>query len=283
MAAFATFPSLTPRLHRSPARSRRRCAYKLAPLSMSGVNGGIDYEINLDDLPPTLRSQVETIQNGPETPDELISAASDIAAASADSDDVRDALMPVLVDMLGYNNPVAARIAIDSLVSTGEASIPVLLTGCGAFNYSVNQYALRALGNIGHPSVHAIVTACAEAGPIPGVRRAACYSLGRLNFTDKPSAEEAYTLLLKIADGDSDWGVRYAAIAGVEKFAAVDLLGDSLRKDGVAVLQCIIEGKERFFKSGEDENDKAQVRVDATVTARATIALEAIQAPVPSA
>lgn len=253
-------------------------------MSMSGVNGGIDYEIDLDALPEGLADRVRAIQVGPDSPLELVAAAKDIAAASS----TMPQTLPVLVDMLGYNNPIAARIAVDALVKAGKNSIPSLLTGVGAFNYAVNAYALRALAGVADPSVAAICAACAKQGPIPGVRRAACAALAALNFDDADAAEQAYDLLLRIADGEPDWGVRYAAVVGIERFVAHSLLSNNSRANGVRVLEGILSGERVFPQTppadndDDDENTKLStnsmpLESDPTVIARATVALEVLR------
>lgn len=239
---------------------------------MSGVNGGIDYDIDLDALPTALASRVRAIQRGPESPSELISAASYIASAAPST----PATLPVLVDMLGYNNPVAARIAVDALAEAGSEAIPVLLTGVGAFNYSVNAYALRALARIADPSVASVCVACAVKGPIPGVRRAACAALGALEFLDETAAATAFDTLLRIADGEPDWGVRYAAVVGIERFKAKHRLSSNLRDAAVCILEATVNGDGQYFQSEKDSSDGPvnDTVVDPTVGARATVALE---------
>lgn len=221
---------------------------------MSGVNGGIDYTIDLTTLPTPLSKQIQTIQQGPESPTALIEAAEDIATASATYPET----LPVLVDMLGFNNPVAARVAIDALVQSGESSVPHLLTGVAAFNYSVNAYALRALARIGDPSVAVVALECAKKGPIPNVRRAACQTLAGLRYKDAGEASTAWECLVGLVERESDWGVRYAAIVAMERFQEVGRLGDQEVERGLSVV-------EEVSKDSES---------DATVRARAYVAYE---------
>lgn len=206
---------------------------------MSGVNGGIDYDIDLSLLPSALSSRVRYVQQGPDSPTELINAAEVIASSVL----TYPSVLPVLVDMLGFNNPVAASICVSALASAGKPAIPPLLTGVAAFNYSVNAYALRALALIGDPNTIDVCTACAVSGPIPNVRRAACKALGALRFTKEDNegedssngnkdengnvdnrAQQAFDRLLHLAQNEPDWGVRYAAIVAVEQFWAIHLL-----------------------------------------------------------
>lgn len=239
---------------------------------MSGVNGGIDYDIDLDALPVALASRVRSIQLGPKSPSELISAAKYIASAAPSTPET----LPVLVDMLGYNNPVAARIAVDALALAGNEAVPALLTGVGAFNYAVNAYALRALARIADPSVASVCVACATKGPIPGVRRAACAALAALHFSEESVAADAFETLLSIADSEPDWGIRYAAVVGIERFQAKHLLSKRVHDTTISVLKAVVNG-DQYFKNDALSASIPSVAVDLTVVARATIALEALE------
>lgn len=247
-------------------------------LHMSGVNGGIDYDIDLSKLPEELSERIQYVQQGPDSPTELISAAEQIAASSQENPQI----LPVLVDMLGYNNPVAANIAIDALVAGKDASIPSLLTGVAAFNYSVNAYALRALARIADPTVLGVCLACARDGPIPNVRRAACRALAGLQYETTEDAHSAYRCLLALADQEPDWGVRYASLAALESFASTDLIDEIILEDGLHVALAASEGKSQVSKEAEKRKQEKeskstseiQVTVDATVKARAAVAYD---------
>lgn len=264
-AAFSA-PAALPTKHLAP-----RCSVHTCPVHMSGVNGGMEYEIDLDSLTPSLAKRVRYIQSGPDSPTELIAAARDLAAAAPTTPE----MLPVLVDVLGFNNPVAADLAVDALAGVGKDAVPSLLIGVGAFNYAVNGYALRALGRVGDPAVFSVVAACAKQGPIPGVRRAACAALAGLRFTDAGDAAQGFDCLLKLADSETDWGVRYAAVVGIERFVAHELLDEQMQSAGVAVLRGIVAGKRNVLGSEDDEdNGEDATENDPTVIARATVALE---------
>lgn len=258
--------------------ARRSATAAVIPASMSGVNGGIDYDIDLSTLPSALATRIQYIQQGADSPVELIAAATEIAAALPSHPQT----LPVLVDMLGFNNPVAANIAIDALVEAGSAAIPTLLTGVAAFNYAVNAYALRALARIGCPSVLPVCRACAVKGPIPNVRRAACRALSALRYTNAADAGDAYGVLIALADGEPDWGVRYAAIVALETFATVHLLPGSAVRDAVRVVQAAGDG--RCGVSAQEKPEDVQggggsgASLDAAVAARARVAHEAMTA-----
>ena len=234
---------------------------------MSGVNGGIDYQIDLRTLPNQLSARITYIQSGPDSPTELIQAAKEIAQHSIEFLEI----LPVLVDMLGFNNPVAANIAVDTLSCAGQSAIPYLLRGVAAFNYAVNAYALRALGRIGDDSVLDVVLACAIRGPIPNVRRAACKALGMLHYD---CGDVAYETLVRLADCEPDWGVRYAAIVALEGFVEIDKVDPALIRNGVDVVRAASEGRAAVVYKGAHDGDQVHVAEDQTVKARACLALE---------
>lgn len=262
-----------------PAR-RKRLA-----IQMSGVNGGIDYEIDVSTLPTKLAERVRKVEQGADTATELIEAAEELAGASAE----HSQLLPVLVDMLGYNNPVAARVAMDALVNSGMAAVPSLLTGVAAFNYSVNAYALRTLARIGDPSVASVAAECATRAPIPNVRRAACRALGALRYKSSEDASNSYMQLILLADRESDWGVRYAAVVALENFYAIELLPERLTDIAINVVEAIGEGKSQVAPEwlhdalGSSEKSTAPLMkverptADGTVMSRAKVALDSMR------
>lgn len=274
MAFIAALPLTSSSLHlrrpRTLLSSHRRghhVARNTRPMAphMSGVNGGIDYEIDLSSLPASLSARVQSVQQGADSPTDLINSARAIASSASSYPSV----LPVLVDMLGFNNPVAASICVRALSEAGSAAVPPLLTGVAAFNYAVNAYALRALGLIGDPSTADVCIACAEKGPIPGVRRAACKALGSLRFTNSTQAVHAFEVLVKLIQAESDWGVRYAAIAALETFTALDKVvktGNDVIDKGVQALHAAAG------LSNDSESDAAPT--DDTVRARAEVAIE---------
>lgn len=255
-------------------------------LRMSGVNGGIDYDIDLASLPTDVAQRVQYVQAGPDSPTEFIDAARALAIASSK----HHATLPVLVDMLGFNNPVAANIAVDALTAAGSAAIPSLLSGVAAFNYAVNAYALRALGRIGDPSVMDVCVQCAEKGPIPNVRRAACRALAGLRMERATLAERAHSVLIALAENEPDWGVRYAAIVALECFSsvsslpsgergrAIQVVGDiaNLRHSGTSASAQKPAASDKIGESAAAGAERSAPATDPTVIARAVVALESM-------
>jgi len=198
----------------------------------SGVNGGIEYELDWDAVPDALAEHVRYIQGGPDSPTALIDSTREIAASQADS------LLPVLVDILGFNNPIAANLAVDALVQAGGRSVPFLIKGVGAFNYAVNAYALRALGRIGDPCVQEICDACARKAPIPNVRRAAILALASLRYTSEEHVRSASSAILSLLK-DPDWSVRYAAVVAYERICGEQ----SMIAEEMEVLNSLLLGE----------------------------------------
>lgn len=272
----------------SPSRSPTTVLVqrKRPAIHMSGVNGGIDYEIDVSTLPTKLAHRVRKVEQGADTATELIEAAEELAGASAE----HPQLLPVLVDMLGYNNPVAAHVAMDALVDSGSAAVSSLLIGVAAFNYSVNAYALRTLARIGDPSVASVAAECAFRAPIPNVRRAACRALGALRYQGSEDASKAFIQLILLADRESDWGVRYAATVALENFYAIGLLSESLADVAINVIEAVGEGKSHvapeWLQEALGSSEKSPIPLmkmerpaaDGTVMARAKVALDSMRA-----
>lgn len=246
---------------RLQTRRAQKCAVR-----MSGVNGGVDKAISLDNLPAELYRRVKYVQGGPDSPSELISAAYEIAAASG----TYPALLSVLADMLGFNNPVAASIAVDALAAGGEAAIPPLLNAVSAFNYAANAYALRALAKVGDPAVKDVCLACAKSAPIPNVRRAAYVALGALRYAAKEDAKDALQVILAAVKGEGDWAVQYAAIVALEKFECLHMLDG---EDVESVKQLLMK---TACANGVDTDGKEKA-VDPAVIARAKVALQVVR------
>jgi phycocyanobilin lyase beta subunit len=200
---------------------------------MSGVNGGLAYDVDETQLPEDIRPLVQMIVRGPDSPVAFIEAMQRIAdwllvqqqeRANGTNTAAPETLVPFLVDSLGYNNPVAARMAVDLLVRLyGKRAIPTLLQGVAALNYAVNAYALRAMGAIGDAdAVFTVAKQCALRGPIPNVRRAAVRCLGLLHYDQAVSGEskraEAIAVLSSLLE-DPDWTIRYTIVWSLSTLA----------------------------------------------------------------
>ncbi|GJQ14240.1 hypothetical protein GpartN1_g6031.t1 [Galdieria partita] len=203
----------------------RTCGALLLSPRMSGINGGIDYSLDLSIFSPEIQERIKTLQKGVQTPRELIETTRRLA----DYPDNR--ILPVLVDILGFNNPVAAKIAVKAIVDFGVISKGFLVKATGAFNYAVNAYALKALGLLGCPDTLEVCLHHASQGTVPNVRRAAIIAIGRLRHveTELPGVVESLSAFLD----QTDWSIRYAAIVSTESL----LMQHSMQRNNRIVMK----------------------------------------------
>ena len=132
--------------------------------------------------------------------------------------------IPTLTTVLRYNNPGAAITAVDGLVSLGEVAVPHLLENIDGYNYGARAWATRVLAGIGDPRALEVLIDAATSDFSFSVRRGAVKGLGNLKWHNLPETETISALekvlqtLIAVAL-DTEWVVRYAAIAGLESFA----------------------------------------------------------------
>lgn len=143
-------------------------------------------------------------------------AVEDIAAAQLAE------AVPILIEVLGYNNPGAAVAAVDGLIVIGEPAVMPLMELLDGFNYGARAWALRALAGIGDPrGLELLVKAAIEDFAL-SVRRAAARGVGKLHWQEFAGENErvaaqskAMETLIKVCE-DPEWVVRYAAVTGLE-------------------------------------------------------------------
>jgi phycocyanobilin lyase subunit beta len=134
--------------------------------------------------------------------------------------------IPPLIAALSYNNPGAAIAAVNGLVQLGEAAVPAIMEQLDLHNYTARAWAIRALAEIGDPRGLVILLEAATSDFAVSVRRAATKGLGGIKWRWFPQhlLEHSQTVvlsaLLHIAQYDDEWVVRYAAIAGLQRFAS---------------------------------------------------------------
>lgn len=148
----------------------------------------------------------------------LLDAVRDLADAN-----LPDAI-PVLVEVLSYNNPGAAVAAVDGLIALGDASVQPLLEQIDRHNYTARSWAVRALAGIGDPRGLGPLLNTLETDFAMSVRRAAACGLGNIRWSQIPEAEravgqaKALKALLEAAE-DGEWIVRYATVKGMQCLA----------------------------------------------------------------
>ncbi|NJR69381.1 MAG: HEAT repeat domain-containing protein [Synechococcales cyanobacterium CRU_2_2] len=159
------------------------------------------------------------------TAEQVRFAVEEIAAAC-----LADAV-PILIAVLGYNNPGAAVAAVDGLIAIGEPAVLPLIELLDGFNYGARAWALRALSGIGDPRGMDLVVKAALEDFALSVRRAAARGVGTLRWAQFPGPERpasqkrAIETLIQVC-ADPEWVVRYAAVTGLE--ALWDKLDPSL-------------------------------------------------------
>ncbi len=130
---------------------------------------------------------------------------------------------PMLVEVLGFNNPGAAVAAVDGLIAIGEASVAHLLK-LDPQNYGARAWAVRALAGIGDIRGLNLLIDALGSDVAASVRRAAAKGLGSLvldglEADSRPTIQERCLTALLDALADGEWVVRYAVTVGLESLA----------------------------------------------------------------
>ena len=164
-------------------------------------------------------------------------AVEDIAAARLAE------AVPILIEVLGYNNPGAAVAAVDGLIAIGEPAVMPLMELLDGFNYGARAWALRALAGIGDPRGIELLTNAAVEDFALSVRRAAARGVGKLRWQEFDGEAERIVAQSKSLETliqvckDPEWVVRYAAVTGLE--ALGQCLEASLAAELPKLVQCL--------------------------------------------
>ena len=165
------------------------------------------------------------------------------------------------IDLLKANNPAAALQALRGLIGCGAAAVEPLLNSLDERNYGARAWTVRALSAIQDPRGLEVLQRAVANDIGPSVRQAAAYGLGRLQGHDenvlRPCMES-----LELACSDSEWSVRYAAVAALEQRLQQGLPCD-LERQAHALL---------LHRSQQEMDDTLVVRL------RALLALERLAA-----
>ncbi|MEY4800259.1 MAG: Phycobilisome maturation protein [Cyanobacteriota bacterium] len=156
---------------------------------------------------------------------------------------------PVLVEVLGFNNPGAAVAAVEGLISLGTAAVEALLQ-LDPENYGARAWAVRALAGIGDVRGLELLLDALGSDVAASVRRAAAKGLGQLQLTELPPAQQQDVQrqclgALLAATSDGEWVVRYAVAVGLELLAAGLPAGSperQLAQQGLLTLQEATDG-----------------------------------------
>ncbi len=163
-----------------------------------------------------LQTLMEAVRKA-ESADALLKAVEDLAAVKS------PLAIPILIEVLGWNNPGAAVAAVDGLIAIGAPVVEPLLQNIDDYNYGARAWALRVLAGIGDIRAKDLLVSAATTDFSQSVRRAATRGLGNLKWQQLPAEEkldtqqEIYnTLMTTIRDGE--WVVRYATVVAWENF-----------------------------------------------------------------
>jgi phycocyanobilin lyase beta subunit len=165
----------------------------------------------------------QTVKSLIQAVDEADSAEKLVKAVRALAQLQHEAAIPTLTTVLRYNNPGAAIAAVDGLISLGKVTVPYLLENIDGYNYGARAWATRVLAGIGDPRALEVLIDAATSDFSFSVRRGAVKGLGNLKWQNSletdifPDLEKTFTTLASVAL-DTEWVVRYAAIAGLQSF-----------------------------------------------------------------
>ena len=164
-----------------------------------------------------MAEQITALQQADSAQD-LLRATQELAA-SADA-----SAAPVLVEVLGFNNPGAAVAAVEGLISLGTAAVDALLQ-LDPENYGARGWAVRALAGIGDVRGLELLLDALGSDVAASVRRAAAKGLGQMQLAELPPDQQQVVQrqclgALLAATSDGEWVVRYAVAVGLELLAA---------------------------------------------------------------
>jgi phycocyanobilin lyase beta subunit len=165
------------------------------------------------------------------------------------------------IDLLKANNPAAALQALRGLIGCGSAAVEPLLNSLDERNYGARAWTVRALSAIQDPRGLEVLQRAVANDIGPSVRQAAAYGLGRLQGHDENLLRPCMNSL-ELACSDSEWSVRYAAVAALEQRLQQGLPSD-LAPQARALLR---------HRSQQEMDDTLVVRL------RALLALERLAA-----
>ena len=127
---------------------------------------------------------------------------------------------PKLMEIIGFNNPAPAAIAVTGLTQLGPEVTTTIIRHLDAKNYGARAWAVRALAVLGDARGLNVLEHALASDIGPSVRRAAAIGLGDLKLSGDPDlAEQQQACCLNgliQAAADGEWVVRYAVSAALE-------------------------------------------------------------------
>lgn len=165
-----------------------------------------------------------------DSPTRLVAAVRTLAAAKD------QAGISTLIAVLGYNNPVAAVVAVEGLTQLGGSAVQPLMEQLDEYNYGARAYAIRALAAIADPRALDVLITAAATDFAPSVRRAAAKGLGTLRWNtlsahERQSAQAKALQTLLLISQDPDWSIRYAAVVGLQALSTTPDLSQQIQAE----------------------------------------------------
>tara|TARA_A100001234_G_scaffold189378_1_gene174967 strand:+ start:730 stop:1386 length:657 start_codon:yes stop_codon:yes gene_type:complete len=210
-----------------------------------------------------LQTQLQAIEQAA-TRQQLANASAQLVALMpqlSSEPELQEQAISCCIDLLKANNPAAALQALRGLIGCGAAAVEPLLNSLDERNYGARAWTVRALSSIQDPRGLAVLQRAVANDIGPSVRQAAAYGLGRLQGHDQSMLRQCLNSL-ELACRDSEWSVRYAAVAALEQRLQQGLPSD-LDQQARSLLQ---------QRSQQDMDDTLVVRL------RALLALERLAA-----
>lgn len=173
-----------------------------------------------------MTQSIEQLISAVETADSAISLLQAVRALAETKDELA---IPLLIKVLGYNNPGAAVASVEGLIACGKKAIPYLLEQLDGYNYGARAWAIRACSGIGDPRALPLLKKATLEDFSLSVRRSGAKGLGTILWEDIP-LEDRYNVQVSVFETlqqsvvDSEWVVRYSSVVGLESLAlnAVD-------------------------------------------------------------
>lgn len=213
-----------------------------------------------DTVPARFAALIDAVERA-DSASQLLQATRTLAQTLSDHSQDSEAEPPpvdalaCLVRILGFNNPGAAVAAVEGLIACGPDAVAVLLGGLDDRNYGARAWAVRALAGIGDVRGLDLLEQALADDVGPSVRRAAAIGMGTLRVNHlapelRQAVRQRSLSALQGASQDSEWVVRYAVAAALEKLclelearegirdaalSTLDILADIEREDAPVV------------------------------------------------
>ena len=161
-------------------------------------------------------------------------AATAVLATSDHGNSISGEAIACLVEVLGFNCPGAAVVAVNGLIRLGPMAVEPILESLDPRNYGARAWAVRALAGIGDIHGLDLLEEALGSDIGPSVRRAAARGLGQLRLdaledSQRQAVQGRCLQALVAACADGEWVVRYAVAVGLEGIGLADFNSDHLR------------------------------------------------------